>query len=252
MLPADDGPRVVLVCAPIVRPPACVGHDAEPFVERTATLMWRQRAPEEMTFTERGRRAQILRGAIDTIVELGWAQSSLARIGERIAASKGAILHYFPDKDALVGALVLEVHTRLADAVGRAVAAETTAAGRIRAYIRANIDFIADNPRDIAAIVELGAAYRSPDRRRLAEIIASAERWPEELAPLDLAALLARERSDTRVWDVDTMAMIVRGAIDSAAERHARDPGFDPRPYGRELADMVETRLFSSPRRKRT
>jgi TetR/AcrR family transcriptional regulator, fatty acid metabolism regulator protein len=209
--------------------------------------MWKQRTLEEMTFTERGRRAQILRGAIDTIVELGWAQSSLVRIGERIGASKGAILHYFRDKDALVGALVLEVHTRMADAVAHAVAAETTAAGRIRAYIRANIDFIADNPRDTAAIVELGAAYRSPDGRRLAEIIASAERWPDELLPLDLTALLARERSDTQMRDIDTdtVAMIVRGAIDSAAERHARDPEFDPRPYGRELADMVETRLFS-------
>jgi AcrR family transcriptional regulator len=216
--------------------------------------MWEQRAPEEMTFTERGRRAQILRGAIDTIVELGWAQSSLVRIAERIGASKGAILHYFRDKDALVGALVLDVHTRLADAVAHAVAAETTAAGRIRAYIRANIDFIADNPRDIAAIVELGAAYRSPDRRRLAEIIASAQRWPDELLPLDLAAMLARERSNTQIGDIDTdtVAMIVRGAIDSAAERHARDPEFDPRPYGRELADMVEIRLFPSADQKRT
>lgn len=208
--------------------------------------MWTQRAPEAMTFTERGRRAQILRGAIDTIVELGWAQSSLVRIGERIGASKGAILHYFRDKDALVGALVLDVHTRLADAVAHAVGAETTSSGRIRAYIRANIDFISDNPRDIAAIVELGAAYRSPDGRRLADIIASAERWPDELIPLDLAALLAREQGVTRMLDVDTdtISMIIRGAIDSAAERHARDPEFDPRPYGKELAEMVETRLF--------
>lgn len=208
--------------------------------------MWTPRAPEAMTFTERARRAQILRGAIDTIVELGWAQSSLVRIGERIGASKGAILHYFRDKDALVGALVLDVHTRLANAVADAVDAETTSSARIRAYIRANLEFIADNPRDIAAIVELGAAYRSPDHRRLAEIIDGADRWPEELLPLDLAALLARERADPRMRDVDTgtMAMIIRGAIDSAAERRARDPDFDPRPYGRELADMVQTRLF--------
>ena len=208
--------------------------------------MWKQPAPENMTFTERGRRAQILRGAIDTIVELGWAQSSLVRIGGRVGVSKGAILHYFPDKDALVGALVLEVHTRLAADVAHAVAAESTAAGRIRAYIRANTDFIADNPRDIAAIVELGASYRSPDRRRLADVIAGAEHWPEELVPLDLMALLARERRDPQMHDIDTdsIGMIVRGAIDSAAERHARDPGFDPRPYGRELADMVELRLF--------
>ncbi|MGO1971648.1 MAG: TetR/AcrR family transcriptional regulator [Propionibacteriaceae bacterium] len=208
-----------------------------------------------MTFTERGRRAQILRGAIDTIVELGWAQSSLVRIGERIGASKGAILHYFRDKDALVGALVLEVHTRLADTVAHAVAAEGTASGRIRAYICANVDFIADNPRDIAAIVELGATYRSPDRRRLADIIDSAERWPEELLPLDLADLLASEQGNTRMPDIDTgtVAMIIRGAIDSAAERHARDSEFDPHPYGKELADMVETRLFpSSTRSKKT
>ncbi|MDA3643084.1 TetR family transcriptional regulator [Saccharopolyspora indica] len=199
-----------------------------------------------MTFTERGRRAQILHGAIDTIVELGWAQTSLIRIGERIGASKGAILHYFRDKDALVGHVVLEVNTRLADVVAEAIGAETTAAGRIRAYIRAYIDFIADNPRDIAALVELGTAYRHSDGRRLSEIIESAERWPQELLPLDLAGLLARERGGSQMHDVnpDVMAMIIRGAIDSAAERHARDRDFDPRPYGRELADMVESHLF--------
>jgi TetR/AcrR family transcriptional regulator, fatty acid metabolism regulator protein len=199
-----------------------------------------------MTFTERGRRAQILRGAIDTIVELGWTQTSLIRIGERIGASKGAILHYFRDKDALVGHVVLEVNIHLAAAVAAAIAAETTAAGRIRAYIRAYIDFIVDNPRDIAALVELGAAYRHSDGRRLIEIIESAERWPEELLPLDLAGLLAREQRDSEMNDVDTdvLAMIIRGAIDTAAGRHARDPGFDPRPYGRVLADMAESRLF--------
>lgn len=199
-----------------------------------------------MTFTERGRRAQILHGAIDTIVELGWAQTSLIRIGERIGVSKGAILHYFRDKDALVGHVVLEVTTRLAAAVADAVADERTGAGRIRAYIRSYVDFIVDNPRDIAALVELGTAYRHSDGRRLGEIIESAERWPQELLPLDLAGLLAGERRDSRTGDADTdlMAMIVRGALDAAAERHARDRDFDPRPYGRELADMVEGHLF--------
>lgn len=77
-------------------------------------------------------------------------------------------------------------------------------------------------------------------------IIAGAEHWSDELLPLDLTALLAREQAEIPAADVDTgiLAMIIRGAIDSAAERHARDPGFDPRPYGGELADMVETRLF--------
>lgn len=214
--------------------------------------MWTERAQEAMTFTERSRRPQILRGAIDTIVELGWAQSSLVRIGERIGASKGAILHYFRDKDALVGALVLDVHTRLAEAVAGSMATETTAVGRIRAYIHANLEFIADNPRDIAAIVELGATYRGPDGRRLADIIAGAERWPDALMPLDLTALLTREWDATRMADVDidVLAMIIRGAIDSAAERHARVPNFDPRPYGKELADMVEARLFPTSTRR--
>lgn len=210
--------------------------------------MWTQRATEAMTFTERGRRAQILRGAIDTIVELGWAQSSLVRIGEQIGTSKGAILHYFRDKNALVGALVLDVHTRLAETVAHAVAAESSAAGRIRAYVLSNIEFIAEHPRDVAAIVELGASYRGPDGRRIAEIIASAETWPPELIPLDLTALLAREQANTQMSHVDAgiMAMIVRGALDSAAEHHARDSSFDLRPYGKELADMVEARLFGS------
>ncbi|TDD52343.1 TetR/AcrR family transcriptional regulator [Nonomuraea terrae] len=211
--------------------------------------MWKQPDTESMTFTERGRRAQILRGAIDTIVELGWAQSSLARIAERIGASKGTILHYFPDKEALVGALAFDIHTRLADAVTNALAAESTSIGRIRAYIRANIDFLADNPSDIAAVIELGATYRSRDRRRLKELMATAAPVPEELASLDLAALLTREQHASKLsdFDPDTLAMVIRGAIDAAAERLTRDPGFDPRPYGHELAETVERRIQPSP-----
>lgn len=204
--------------------------------------MWQQRSPEEMTFTERGRRAQILRGAIDTIVELGFAQASLARIADRIGASKGAVLHYFPDKDSLVGALVLDVYQRGAEAIGAAVDAEPTATGGLRAYIEANVAFIADHPRDTAALVELSASYRSPDGRRLAEVMAAADPIPAELAALDLTALLTRGQhsGEFRELDPEAIAMITRGAIDAASERLARDPGFDPRPYGTKLAHAID------------
>ncbi|MBF6136948.1 TetR family transcriptional regulator [Nocardia otitidiscaviarum] len=201
-----------------------------------------------MTFTERGRRAQILDAALETIVDLGWANTSFMRIAERIGVTKGAVLHYFPDKNALVGALVLDVHGRLAAAVDTALAAQDSAIGRIRAFILANTEFIAEHPRDIAAIIELSAAYRGPDGRRLAEIITAAEPLPRELRTLDLAALLARDRQQLRVRDVDfgILTLIIRGAIDAAAERRAHDPEFDPRPVGHELAEMVEIRLGSA------
>ncbi|EMD25731.1 TetR/AcrR family transcriptional regulator [Amycolatopsis azurea] len=204
-----------------------------------------------LTFIEQARRRQILDGAAQVIVELGYANASLVRIGEAIGSSKGGVLYHFPDKNALVGALVLDIYQRGAATIAAAVREAGDSAGaRLRAYILANLAFTASHRIEAMALVELSSGYRSPDGRRLDEVM---RHWLEdpgrsteeraELAALDLVPLVRQgvESGEFRAsLDPDSVATALRGAVDAAASRWARDPGFDPEAYGRELADFAD------------
>lgn len=88
------------------------------------------------TFTEQGRRRQIVDAAIEVIAAEGFAAASVARIAKQAGVAKSAVLYYFDGKDALVAAIVEWVMGDAAATFARAVLAETTALGRVTAYIR--------------------------------------------------------------------------------------------------------------------
>ncbi|MFD5096362.1 TetR/AcrR family transcriptional regulator [Amycolatopsis thailandensis] len=213
--------------------------------------MQSEKRPSGPTFIERARRRQILDGAAQVIVDVGYVNASLVRIGKAIGSSKGGILYHFPDKDALVGALVLDIYQRGAAAVTAAVReAGDSADARLRAYLVANLAFTAAHRTEAMALVELSSGYRSPEGRRLDEVMrhwlddpGRSDEERAELAVLDLVPLLRRgiANGDFRSsLDADAVATALRGAVDAAASRWARDPAFDPEAYGRELADFAE------------
>lgn len=63
---------------------------------------------ERRTQAERtaGTRAKLLDGAIDCLVELGFAKTSTQEIARRAGVSRGAQLHHFPTKESLLIAAV--------------------------------------------------------------------------------------------------------------------------------------------------
>ncbi|MBY6410855.1 TetR/AcrR family transcriptional regulator [Rhodococcus sp. BP-252] len=65
-------------------------------------------APPRRTQAERaaGTQAKLLDAAIDCLVELGFAKTSTQEIARRAGVSRGAQLHHFPTKEALVTAAV--------------------------------------------------------------------------------------------------------------------------------------------------
>lgn len=87
---------------------------------------------DELTFTERARRAQIIECAIDTITEVGFARASLTEIGQRAGISKGGVAYHFAGKAELLEQVVIDVYTRAGEAITSRVATETTAADCLR------------------------------------------------------------------------------------------------------------------------
>lgn len=203
------------------------------------------RSERTKTFTEQARRRQIVEGALEVIAEQGYPQASLARIAEHIGIAKSAVLYHFTNKSEVVEAVFTEIFNRGAAVIVPAVNAETTAAAKLSAYIRANIAFVAANRSAAVAMLELISGYRDADGLRVDQAAAKAvqENPPTgDLAALDPQSIFAAGLHSGEFRDLSPLFMknILRGALDSTAQEYARDPDYDVIAHGEVLVDVFE------------
>ncbi|WP_407555357.1 TetR family transcriptional regulator [Streptomyces sp. Pv4-95] len=186
----------------------------------------------ERTFTNEARRAQIVQAAIETIADLGYAKASFAKITERAGLSSPRMISYhFTDKDELIHQVVREVFTAGAEFIGARMAAEETAAGKLRAYLEANLQFLREHPQEMAALTQIGPHARDESGRP------HTSQSAQEPSVRGLGELLAagQRSGEFRDFDVPSMAVMIRGAVDAAAQRLRGEPGLDFDAYTREL-----------------
>src|SRR5882757_10635778 len=189
------------------------------------------------SFTEAGRRAQIVAAAIDVIAEVGYHRASFAKIAERAGlSSTGMISYHFNGRDDLMREVVAEV-LRLADAYMRPrVEAHESYAGRLRASIEGNLDLFAEYPKHLAAIVEILANLRGAEPGMVAFVDTTEANLAVQVEQIRKAQR-AGEFCDFDPW---VMVRAIRAAIDDVVRRATHDPALDVRAAGRELADLFE------------
>jgi AcrR family transcriptional regulator len=191
-------------------------------------------AKERRTFTETARREQIVRAAVDTLAELGYADTSLGKIAKTAGLSSvGMISYYFAGKAELMGEVVSTVLAAAEEVVAPRVAAEPTALGRFRSYVEASLEYVAAHRSDAVALVEITVGTRDPQRSGDVQAVAI-----EIVADLVAHAQAERdaERQATGGPTVEpiaphVVAVAVRGAINNAVGHSLRrrpGPGADP------------------------
>ena len=83
-------------------------------------------------------RKALLASARDIVAEFGAINFTLEAVALRAGVSKGALLHHFPTKKALVEAMVRDLVSHFTDACSALIAADPDPVGRTaRAYVRA-------------------------------------------------------------------------------------------------------------------
>ncbi|WP_425834335.1 TetR/AcrR family transcriptional regulator [Streptomyces fractus] len=71
-------------------------------------MSYGDRMSSTRTARGQGRRAEILRAALEVIAERGYRGASLAAVAERVGLTQQGLLHHFPTKEALLVAVLEE------------------------------------------------------------------------------------------------------------------------------------------------
>ncbi|MCE4941990.1 MULTISPECIES: TetR/AcrR family transcriptional regulator [Streptomyces] len=189
------------------------------------------------SFTETGRRAQIVAAAIDVIAEVGYHRASFAKIAERAGlSSTGMISYHFDGRDDLMREVVAEVMRVAEGYVRPRIEAHESYAGRLRASIEGNLDLFAEYPNHLSAITEILSNLRGGDPGMVAFL---------ETTEANLAVQVEQIRKAQRAgefcdFDPWVMMRAIRAAIDDVVRRASHEPALDVRAAGRELADLFD------------
>ena len=108
------------------------------------------------TFTESGRRAQIVRAAIEVIAEAGYAKASFSRIAKHAGlSSTGMISYHFAGKDDLLAACVTEIEQVTGAFMQPRIDAAVGHVAQLRAYVESNVALVGEHPAAVRALIDL-------------------------------------------------------------------------------------------------
>ncbi|MFC0067312.1 TetR/AcrR family transcriptional regulator [Umezawaea endophytica] len=180
----------------------------------------------ELTVTEQARRAQIVGAAIRTVAELDYASTSFKRIAERAGlSSTGLISYHFAGKQELVDEVFREVLAVFGRFVLERMNLGGSAAGELRAFLLANVEFMRLHPDHLPALVRLREHVTVGDGADSDHVA--------------LAALLreGQRLGEFREFDVDVMALFIMALRNGIVVRAAV---VDLEVCGAELVEVVE------------
>ena len=120
---------------------------------------------------EESRRSQFIEVTIDSLAEVGYVGTTLARIAGRAGVSPGLVAHYFGDKDGLLDAAFRSLARRVGDQVRARLRNIATPRVRIQAIIDANLapeEF--DRRTGTAWLAFWGQVLQVPSLRRVQSV----------------------------------------------------------------------------------
>ncbi|WP_313624513.1 TetR/AcrR family transcriptional regulator [Achromobacter sp.] len=128
-------------------------------------------------------RERILEEAAKLFARSGYDGSSISDLAAAIGASKAAIYHYYPTKQDIYDAIILEVLNGLTQTVGRDVAAAEGGVARLRAFMVGHARYFEQHHAQFVTMLigysgmalserEDAAKLRDSYEKRLREVIA--------------------------------------------------------------------------------
>ena len=167
------------------------------------------------------RREQMLRAALDVIVERGYADTRIADVAERTGTSPALVIYYFKTRDQLLTEAIRYSEDTWYDEYTRRVAQIADAAGRLAELIAMNCLPGTDPEPNSWWLLWLDLWALSPRSRGVAAVREkSDERWREAIRSIVLAGQEAGEFSPV---DADDFTITLSALLDGFAVQIALD-----------------------------
>jgi AcrR family transcriptional regulator len=187
----------------------------------------------DKSFTATARRAQIVAATIETIAELGYSQTSFARIAERAGLSSTRLISYhFTGKQELMEQVAADVYRDVTEFMTLRLADRTSAADALRAYIEGNIEYVAGHRIQMKALLGIflaGAITRDPDMDRLGET-----------QPVEQILHAGQQSGEFRQFDAAVVAASIQRALDGVPLLLAARPDLDLAACATEIATLFD------------
>jgi len=185
---------------------------------------------------EEARRAQIIAATIETVATTGYAQASLAQIAQNAEISKSVISYHFSGKDDLLAQVVEQIYEDAWAYIGPRLETETSAAGRLRAYIEANLQYMKTHRNRLLAVMTIVGNLRAAD---------GSMRFPpssDDSVITLLTEILEDGRRDGEFRDLDprVVAVTVGQALVGVLGEWAMNPDADLDAYTAELVVLFD------------
>jgi AcrR family transcriptional regulator len=195
------------------------------------------------TFTESGRRAQIVASAIEVIAEVGYANASFSRIAKHAGlSSTGMISYHFEGKEDLLAACVTEIEQVTGAYMDPRIDAADGHVGKLRAYVESNVALVGEHPAEVRALIDLvkNAGAQSP------AVNARLALFEEHFRTGQAAGAF-------RPFDTQTVTLALTGGLDAVvatAAAAAMTDSTELARLGRELADLYVRATAADPKRE--
>ncbi len=188
------------------------------------------------------RREQIIEAAINTVAEVGYPGTTLARIAEQAQTSKSVISYHFLGKDDLLEQVVLQIYADTWTFMEPRIEAEATAAGQLGAYITAELDYMGEQRARLLAVAAIVANHRTTDGSLRFTPNAERARGAEGQGLGVLRDILTQGQraGEFRDFDPLVLAVTVNHALDGALGRWVIEPSLDLGAYAAELRTLFD------------
>jgi AcrR family transcriptional regulator len=203
-----------------------------------------QKEMERQSFIAEARRRQIIEAAVETLDEIGFVNASLAQIAKRAGISTALISYHFKDKQDLMDHTLMVLIERATSYVMERTNAQTTAREKLHAYIEASLAYQGTHPKHNTALIEIVFNART------AENIPYYKLSDEEEEPLtfELQQILrdGQANGEFREFNVQVMAIAIRGAIGEYLVNPNISPDVDLELHSAELATIFDRAIYPS------
>ena len=197
------------------------------------------RASGTATFTQLKRRDQLVQCAIDAVVDVGYAQASVAEVARRAGVSKGVVTYHFPAKDDLIQAVVADVIAGMTEYLGplwRQANPRDHPERFIAPYLSSWVGYIRTHGRDVLALVRIFNGLRERNGRPTVGL----ELRANEIVMVAGFLERGQEAGHLGHFDARTMAAVMKAALDDLLIQYADHPELDLDTYGAQLVAMFE------------